>query len=90
MKKIFLILFASFILTSSSFADNECRKYNNVMQQKEYKECLAQNPTKESKKGNKLMDKINLEGVKNTSKKVFGKLNTDSKLTDFIKKKMGK
>ena len=90
MKKIYLILFASFILTSSSFAGNECRKYNNVMQQKEYKECLAQNPTLKSKKGNKLMDKINLEGVKDTSKKVFGKLNTDSKLTDFIKKKMGK
>ena len=90
MKIIFLILFASCILTSSSFAGNECRKYNNVMQQKEYKECLAQNPTLKSKKGNKLMDKINLEGVKNTSKKVFGKLNTDSKLTDFIKKKMGK
>ena len=89
MKKIYLILFASFILTSSSFAGNECRKYNNVMQQKEYKECLAQNPTLESKKVNKLMDKINLDGVKNTSKKIFGKLNTDSKLTDFIKKKMG-
>jgi len=89
MKIIFSILFASCILTSSSFAGNECRKYNNVMQQKEYKECLAQNPTLKSKKGNKLMDKINLEGVKNTSKKVFGKLNTDSKLTDFIKKKMG-
>ena len=89
MKKIYLILFASFILTSSSFADNECRKYNNVMQQKEYKECLAQNPNLKSKKVNKLMDKINLDGVKSTSKKIFGKLNTDSKLTDFIKKKMG-
>ena len=54
------------------------------MQQKEYKECLAQNPNLKSKKVNKLMDKINLDGVKSTSKKIFGKLNTDSKLTYSI------
>ena len=31
-----------------------------------------------------------LDNIKGKAKKVLGKLNTDSKLTDYIKKKMGK
>jgi len=90
MKKIFLILITSIFIANISYAADECRKYNNLLQQKEYKECLAQNPNSISKKKNKLMEKINLDGVKDASKKVLGKLNTDSKLTDYIKKKIGK
>ena len=90
MKKIFLILIISFFISNISYAKNDCKKYNSILQQKEYKKCLAENPSNIVKKNSKLMEKINLDGIKNTSKKMFGKLNTDSKLTDYIKKKMGK
>jgi len=89
MKKIFLILIIFVLTANISYAADNCRKYNNLLEQKKYKECLAQNPS--NKKDDKLINKlIDLDDVKNTSKKVLGKLNTDSKLTDYIKKKMGK
>ena len=93
MKKISLIILIFVFITNSSYASKECNKYNNVLQQKEYKDCLAKNPADTSsiiKKDSKLMEKINLDGIKDGSKKVLGKLNTDSKLTDYIKKKIGR
>ena len=90
MKKIFLVLIAFTFTFNTSYASDECRKYNNILQQKEYKECLGQNPNNVSKKNNKLIKKIIPDSIKDVSKKVLGKLNTDSKLTDYIKKKIGK
>jgi len=86
MKKIFLILMASAFTFNISYADNKCRKYNNLLQQKEYKECLGQSPDNVSKEDKK----FSLKGIKDASKKALGKLNTDSKLTDYIKKKIEK
>ena len=88
MKKIFLFLITITFIANTSYASNKCDKFNNILQQKEYKQCLGENP--DIKKDSKLMEKINLDGIKESSKKVLGKLNTDSKLTDYIKKKIGK
>tara|TARA_X000001036_G_scaffold127730_1_gene120905 strand:- start:2708 stop:2980 length:273 start_codon:yes stop_codon:yes gene_type:complete len=90
MKKIFLILITSVFFAEISYAKNDCKKLNTVLQQKEYKECLGQNPNNVSKKNGKLIKKIIPGSVKDASKKVLSKMNTDSKLTDYIKKKMGK
>ena len=90
MKKIFLILITSVFFAEISYSADECRKYNNLLQQKEYKECLGQDPNNVSKEDFKLIKKIIPDSVKDASKKVLSKMNTDSKLTDYIKKKMGK
>ena len=54
MKKIFLILIIFVLTANISYAADNCRKYNNLLEQKKYKECLAQNPS--NKKDDKLIN----------------------------------
>ena len=79
MKKILLIFITTLFFTNLSYADS-CQKYNTILQSKKYKECINQGDGSEQ----------NGAGIKDSAKKILGKLNTDSKLTDYIKKKMGK
>ena len=79
MKKILLIFITTLFFTNLSYADS-CKKYNNILQSKKYKECINQGGGSEQ----------NGAGIKDSAKKFLGKLNTDSKLTDYIKKKIGK
>ena len=83
MKKFITLVILSLSFSNLTGAAENCQKYNTVLQSKKFKECLAagDNATKQNK---------NLDKIKGTAKKVLGKLNTDSKLTDYIKKKMGK
>ena len=83
MKKFITLIIVSLSFSNLTNAVENCQKYNTVLQNKKYKECLAEggNITKQNK---------SLDNIKGKAKKVIGKLNTDSKLTDFIKKKMGK
>ena len=83
MKKFVTLIIVSLTFNSLAGAAENCQKYNTVLQSKKFKECLAEggNVTKQNK---------DLDNVKGAAKKVLGKLNTDSKLTDYIKKKMGK
>ena len=83
MKKFITLIIVSLSFSNLTNAVENCQKYNTVLQNKKYKECLAEggNITKQNK---------SLDNIKGKAKKVIGKLNTDSKLTDYIKKKMGK
>ena len=83
MKKLITLIIVSLSFSNLTNAAENCQKYNTILQSKKFKECLAEggSATKQNK---------NLDHIKGTAKKVLGKLNTDSKLTDYIKKKMGK
>ena len=83
MKKFIALIIVTLSFSNLTGAAENCQKYNTVLQSKKFKECLAEggNVTKQNK---------NLDNIKGKAKKVLGKLNTDSKLTDYIKKKMGK
>ena len=88
MKKILLIVLTLILTTNVSYAADNCNKFNNLLEREKYKECLAQNPN--YKESNSLIKKLVPANVKDTTKKMLGKMNTDSKLTDYIKKKMSK
>ena len=83
MKKFLILIIATLFINNLTSAAENCQKYNTVLQSKKYKECLA-------KGGNTTNQNKNLDNIKGKAKKVLGKLNTESKLTDYIKKKMGK
>jgi len=83
MKKFITLIIVSLSFSNLTGAVENCQKYNTVLQNKKFKECLAEG-------GNVAKQNKNLDNIKGTAKKVLGKLNTDSKLTDYIKKKMGK
>ena len=95
MKQILIILITFFFTTNILLADDKCKNIG-ILQVKKMKECNEQrklnkkdsSATKENKALNSL--KTGSDKIKDASKKALGKLNTDSKLTDFIKKKMSK
>ena len=97
MNKIFikLVLIFIFLGNVSLFAENDCSQYSKIFPLK-YNECMAELkksgkvPSKESKI--KLPGSVSdsLSSAKDKTKKALGKLNTDSKLTDWVKKQLNK
>ena len=83
MKKFITLIIVSLSLSNLTGAAENCQKYNTVLQSKKFKECLGE-------EGNVVNQNKNLDNIKGTAKKVLSKINTDSKLTNYIKKKMGK
>ncbi len=85
MKKLIIYIVIYFFSTNFLFAEDKCKKVG-ILQIEKSKECLKQNKSdKDPKKKGKSLD-----ALKSGTKKVLNKLNTDSKLTDYIKKKLPK
>ena len=83
MKLLLPIVLIIYFSINFALADDACKNVG-VLQIKKSKECL------ESKKTNSESSQNSSNILTSGSKKVLDKLNTDSKLTDFIKKKMSK
>jgi len=83
MKKIILTMFAIIFIFNVSYADEDCKRYNGLLQIKKYNQCMENKiiEVKQVKPPSKIM---------NATKEMLGKLNTDSKLTDWIKEKRKK
>ncbi len=97
MNKIFIrfLLIFLFFGNASLLAENDCSQYSKIFPLK-YNECMAELkksgklPPKESKIKIPESMSDSLSTAKDKTKKVLGKLNTDSKLTDWVKKQLNK
>jgi len=90
--KFLTILITITLLFSNISSAEDCSQYSQWgTQATEYNKCI-----KELKKQgkspikSKIKNSDNVKKIKDASKKAFGKLNTDSKLTDLLKKQMKK
>tara|TARA_B100001996_G_C18667197_1_gene595309 strand:+ start:588 stop:869 length:282 start_codon:yes stop_codon:yes gene_type:complete len=90
--KFLTILITITLLFSNISSAEDCSQYSQWgTQAAKYNKCI-----KELKKQgkspikSKIKDSDNVKKIKDVSKKAFGKLNTDSKLTDWLKKQMKK
>tara|TARA_B100001093_G_scaffold476105_1_gene502200 strand:+ start:333 stop:584 length:252 start_codon:yes stop_codon:yes gene_type:complete len=83
MKQIYVCLVIALFFAAGLANAENCSKYNNITQQQKYKDCVGSNPSENKKKS--LLSP--LTNIKEGSKKVLKKLNTDSKLTDWIRGK---
>jgi len=90
MKLIIILMLTIFFSTNFALAEDPCKNVG-ILQVKKSKECLNKKKTNSDNSQNS--SNILTSGSKkvlDSSKKVLDKLNTDSKLTDYIKKKMSK
>ena len=83
-----ILLLAIFIFnTSFLYAEDKCKNVG-ILQIKKSKECLNMKKTNDTKKENPSKASETIQKIKTGSKKALDKLNTDSKLTDFLKNKL--
>jgi len=87
MKKIILIVLSIIFTSNISYAEIDCKVYNGLLEIKKYNKCIAdRGPVSNTKLNDKEMSKTKSAASYLADKLHFGKLNTDSKLTDWIKK----
>tara|TARA_B100000575_G_C22537742_1_gene345535 strand:- start:107 stop:370 length:264 start_codon:yes stop_codon:yes gene_type:complete len=85
--RIILLLTIFIFNTNFLYAEDKCKNVG-ILQIKKSKECLNMKKTNDTKQENPSKASETLQKIKSGSKNALGKLNTDSKLTDFLKKKL--